>query len=214
MVKTNPTSEEDSLRLNERRWPTESVQNSWSEEGAEKRKVGVRTAPTRHAGPATIPASMLRVGSVRRLGSPCVWDRDQIIGETNRCIVQATSKDILVRNAHFLCEDGTSWCKALQNSKNISESETSTGSRSSSITVSTGHFCIQYLQTCFASGTLGPGQAGTLMWGLERSVLLANSCGADLEDHQTYSAPCGVCIEVGPSLPWPSSEHQYLTRSY
>ena len=56
----------------ERRWPPESVKNSWSEEGAENQKMGLRTAPTRHAGPATIPSRLLRVGSVRRLGPPCL----------------------------------------------------------------------------------------------------------------------------------------------
>ena len=48
-----------------------------------------------------------------------------------------------------------------------------------------GHVCIQYLRTCFASGSVGPGQASTLISGLRRYVLLARSCGADLEDHQS-----------------------------
>ena len=48
-----------------------------------------------------------------------------------------------------------------------------------------GHLCIQYLRTCFASGTLGPGQAGTLNSGLRRYALLARSCGAALEDQQS-----------------------------
>ena len=48
-----------------------------------------------------------------------------------------------------------------------------------------GHACIQYLRACFASGSLGPGQAGTLISGLRRLVLLARSCGADLEDRQS-----------------------------
>ena len=47
-----------------------------------------------------------------------------------------------------------------------------------------GHLCVQHLRTCFASGTLGPGQAGTLISGLKRYWRLARSCGADLEDHQ------------------------------
>ena len=47
-----------------------------------------------------------------------------------------------------------------------------------------GHAGIQHLRGCFASGSLGPGQAGTLISGLKRHVLLARSCGADLEDHQ------------------------------
>ena len=87
--------------------------------------------------------------SVRRLGSLCLWDRNQTTGETNCCIVQVTSKDILDRNACFLCKVGTSWCKTFcpplrnvmtwpfQKSKNICESETSMGSKSSSIKVST-----------------------------------------------------------------------------
>ena len=74
----------------------------------ERRIKKIQTAPTRHAGPATIPSSLLQVGSRLRLGSPCVWDRDQITGETNCCIVQAVWRDILVRNARFLCEDGAS----------------------------------------------------------------------------------------------------------
>ena len=48
-----------------------------------------------------------------------------------------------------------------------------------------GLVCIQYLRTCFASGCLGPGQAGTLISGLRGHMLLARSCGADLEDHQS-----------------------------
>ena len=36
-----------------------------------------------------------------------------------------------------------------------------------------------------ASGGLGPGQAGTLISGSRRHVLLARSCGAGLEDHQS-----------------------------
>ena len=31
---------------------------------------------------------------------------------------------------------------------------------------------------------------------------------------KVYSALCGVCIEVGPSPSRPSSERQYLTKSY
>ena len=48
----------------------------------------------------------------------------------------------------------------------------------------TGHLCVHYLRTCFAPGTLGPGQAGTLISGLRRHALLARSCGADLGHHQ------------------------------
>ena len=48
-----------------------------------------------------------------------------------------------------------------------------------------GHACIQYLRVCFASGGLGSGRAGTLISGFRRYVLLARSCGADLEDRQS-----------------------------
>ena len=46
-------------------------------------------------------------------------------------------------------------------------------------------FCVQSLRSCFASGTLGPGQTGTLISGLRHYVLLVRSCGAALEDLQT-----------------------------
>ena len=36
--------------------------------------------------PAAIPSSSLRVGSVRRLGSPCLLAQDQTTGETNCCV--------------------------------------------------------------------------------------------------------------------------------
>ena len=76
---------------------------------------------------------------------------------------------------------------AASESENNCLSGTSMGSKSSSITGlnELGHLCIQYLRTCSASGTLGPGQAGTLISGLRRYVLLARSCGADLEHHQS-----------------------------
>ena len=114
-----------------------------------KRIKKIQTAPARHAGLATIPSSLLRVGSVRRLGSPCLRDREQTAGETHCCIVEVTSKDALNRNARILCEDGTSWCKTFcpplrnvmtwpfQSLNSTCESETSMGSESSSTTVST-----------------------------------------------------------------------------
>ena len=68
-------------------------------------------ASTHHVSLATIPSSFLRVGSALRLGSPCLWDSDQIAGDTNCCIVQVTSRDILVQNAHLRCEDGPSQCR-------------------------------------------------------------------------------------------------------
>ena len=165
VVKTNPTSEEDSLRL---QTSGDGLLGALRPFGAKKER---------------------RIKKME--GSSCLWDRDQITGEKRCCIVQAISKDILVRNARSFCEVNTCWktfCPPLrhvkmwplQSSKNICESETSMGSKSSSIMVSTNWVISAptYLRTCSASGTLGQGQAGTRR-------LLAKSCGADLEHHQS-----------------------------
>ena len=112
----------------------------------------------------------------------------------NELLHRVTSKDILDRNAHFLCEDGTSWCRTccpllrnaltwpFQSLKNTCESVHGLQELFSHGLNELGHACIQYLRACFASGSLGPGQAGTLISGLRRDVLPARSCGADLED--------------------------------
>ena len=42
--------------------------------GGTRKKKGLLTAPTRHAGPALIPSSLLRVGP---LDSLCLWDHDR-----------------------------------------------------------------------------------------------------------------------------------------
>ena len=68
--------------------------------------------------------------------------------------------------------------------KNTCETETFTGSKNHGL-IEVGQGCIQYLRACFASCSLGPGQAGTLISGLRPNVLLARSCGADLEDYQS-----------------------------
>ena len=49
---------------------------------------------------------------MRRLDSAFLLELDQTIGETNCCIEEVTSKDLLDQNAHFLCEDETSQCRA------------------------------------------------------------------------------------------------------
>ena len=140
-------------------------------------------------GPGPSPSSLLRVGPVRRLGAPCQRDR------YNCCIVQVTSEDILDRNVRFLCVVETSWCATfcpplhnvmmgpLQNAK-IFESQRLEELLHHGLH-ELGHLCVQHLRSCFASGILGPGQASTLISRLRRCVLLARSCGADLEDHQT-----------------------------
>ena len=93
--------ESNSTASNVRQVSRESVKNDWRDQKTDE------AADWSH----TFPSSLLRVGSMRRLGSPCQWDHDQTTGETNLCVVQETSKDILDPNPHFLCEDGTSKCR-------------------------------------------------------------------------------------------------------
>ena len=132
--------------------------------------------------------------------------------------MQGTSKDIKSRNARLLREDERSWCRTfcpplhnatmgpLQNSKIFASQRHPWARGGSPITVSTKWVCVQHLRTCFASGTLGPRLAGTLISDLRRCVLRARSCGADLEDHQTvFPTLCALNL-----LSQPNSEHQYL----
>ena len=107
--------------------------------------MGLRTAPARHAGPATIPHFIAAWASL----------------PVNCCIAQVFEKYLRVGDIHGLEELVSRGLNEL------------------------GHLCIQHLRTCFASGTFGPRQAGTLVSVLRRYVLMAKSCGADLEDHQS-----------------------------
>ena len=59
-----------------------------------------------------IPSLLIQAGSVHRLNSVCLWDHDQISGDTNHFFEQVTSKNILDPNAHFFCEDRTSCYRA------------------------------------------------------------------------------------------------------
>ena len=74
--------------------------------GARKR-VELLNGPSHHAGLTTIPPLSLRVGSARPKDSLCPWDHDQTTGETNCCIVEATSENILDQNTRFFFEDET-----------------------------------------------------------------------------------------------------------
>ena len=132
------------------------------------------------------------------------WARHCLSGShaswRTRNIVQVTSKDLLDRNARFLREDETSWCRTLcprtaqrydgtvAEFENICESETSTGSKSSSITVchrsgSSLHPISSHL-LCVRNPRTGTSRHSHF-WPEALNVLLARSCGADLEDHQT-----------------------------
>ena len=177
--------------------------------GGTKKQTGLLIGPTHDAGLATIPSSSLRVGSV------CLWDRDQT-GETRCCIVEVTSKDILDQNAHFLCEGRVQDVlptaqryDVAVSVKNICESETFMGSKSSSTTVPTNWVisASNIFEPVLRQGpsdrdkralsSLASGAAVVLIWKTTR----------------VYPARCGVCIEVGPSPSRLSSEHQCLTRS-
>ena len=81
--------------------------------GRTKYETGRLNGPIHPARIPPIPSSSLPVGSVCHLGSSCLRVRDRTTAETDCCIAQMTSKDILDRNARFLREVETSWCGAL-----------------------------------------------------------------------------------------------------
>ena len=146
-----------------------SETDGWTENQKE-----LPTAPTHHAGLATMSSSLLRVGSVRRLDSLCLRDRDQNAGEPICCIVEVTSKDILDQNAHFLCEvvlptAAQRWDVAVSEFEECLRVRDIRGLEElvRSGLIKLGHVCIQYLRICFVSGSLGLGQAGTPISGLE-----------------------------------------------
>ena len=158
--------------------------------GGTKKQTELLIGPTHHAGLATIPSSSLRVGPVRRLDSLCLCDRDQTTGETKRCIGEATSTDILDQNVRFLCGDGTSWCETFcpplrnvvtwpfRNLKIFAN-------QGHSWTRRAGQTRSQRIGSCLhpiSSNVFSVREP--LIFGLRRYVLLARSCGADLEDHQ------------------------------
>ena len=73
--------------------------------GKMRKQKELLTAPPRHIGLAMIPSLLLQAGFMRRLDSACQLGRDQTTGETNECIEEVTSNDILDQSARFLCED-------------------------------------------------------------------------------------------------------------
>ena len=161
-----------------------------------KRKLLI--ASTHHAGLASIPSSLLQVGSLRLLDSLCPWDLYQTTGERTCCIVEMTLKEILVQNAHFIREVVTSWtsCPLLltdvmwpyQSSKDTGESETFMDSKNLQATVSLIWVMLAsstFESACFVSRSLVLGNTGTLISGLRRHVFSARSCGGDLDDHQS-----------------------------
>ena len=160
----------------------------------------------------TIPSSLLRVwfsappGLALPLGSlPDNW-RNELLNragdiERHQEPKRASSsrgREVLVQDV--LPTTAQRYDGAVAEFENICESETSMGSRGSPITVSTKWVCVQHLRTCFASGTLGPRLAGTLISDLRRYVLLARTCGADLEDHQAVF-PTLCALNLVPCCP-------------
>ena len=101
------------------------------------KKMGLRTAPTRLAGPAA-----------RRLGSPCPWDhdhfywRDEMLYRAGDVERHGPKRALPLRGRDVLVQDVLPttvqrYDMAVAEFENICESETSMGSKSSSITVST-----------------------------------------------------------------------------
>ena len=214
MAKMSPALEEDSSTpSNERRSPPANVKNRWSEEGAENQKNAapycsctscwscndphlrcselVQCAVWAH--PADGIATRLLA---RRIVVSCSRFRKTSLSETSASFARSRRLGA-GRSAHHCA----TFCCGRCSSKNICESETSMGSKSSSITVSTDGPSLHHPKTFVFVLRWGPSDRDK-----QRYVLLAKSCGADLENHL-----CGVYIEVGPS---PSSTHQYLNRSY
>ena len=152
-------------------------------------------APTHHAGLATIPLLLLKVGSLRRLESLCPWDLDQTTGllyregdiERNpgpKRALHPRGRDIMVHvlpTAVQRYDVAVSEFEEYLRVRDIHGLEELVSNGVNEL----GHACIQYLQVWFASGSPRSGQAGTLISSLRRHVLSARPCGADLEDHQS-----------------------------
>ena len=138
----------------------------------------LRTAPTRHAGLATIPSSLLRVGSVRRLGSPCriatrflarrivVSCRRYRKTRWSETRASLRGRDVLVRNVPPTTAQRHD--VAVSEFENICLSETSMGSKSSSITVSTNWVIVRDPRTGTSRhshlGLEAPRASGEILW--------------------------------------------------
>ena len=79
----------------------------------DEKQTELLSGPTHHAGLATIPLPITPSwfnappGIAQSMGSrPDFWRNEY-------CIAEVTSKDVLDLDAHFFCDDGTSWCKTF-----------------------------------------------------------------------------------------------------
>ena len=161
------------------------------------RKQNIKTwrllvAPTHHAGFATIPSSLLQVGSLRRLVSlptgsrPDHW-RLELLFERHPGPKRALPprRDVLVQDV--LPTAAQRYDVAVSVCENMCESETCMDSKSSSTTVSTNWvlFASNIFEPVLRQGVSDQDKRAlsSLAWGA--NMLLARSCGADLEDHQS-----------------------------
>ena len=76
--------------------------------GGTIRQTGRMIGHPHHVGLATIPSSLLRIGSVRHLDSLCRRDHDRTTGETVCCIEEVTAKD-KDQNADLFFKYEISW---------------------------------------------------------------------------------------------------------
>ena len=145
---------------------------------------GTRIGPTHRAGLATIPSSLLQVGSLRRLVSlptgsrPDHW-RLELLFERHpgpKRALLPRRRDVLVQDVLLTSvqryDVAVSVCEKYVRVRDMHGLEELVNHGLNEL----GLVCIQYLRTCFASGSLGPGQAGTLISGLRGHMLLARSC--------------------------------------
>ena len=163
---------------------------------------GLLTAPTRHAGLATIPCSLLRIGSVPRLGSPCLCDRDQTTGETNCRNVEVTStgppgpkRELPLRGRDTTAQRydvAVSEVDKMFASQRPSWARRARQTRSHRMgsclhPVPSNLFCVREPR-----GSLDK----------RRYMLLARSCAADLEDYQSvFRTLCACALKLVPRDP-------------
>ena len=158
MKRRKPTSEQDSLRL---QMSGDCLLKTLRTVGATKewrlKNMGLRTAPTRHAGPAPSASSSLRVGSVRRLGSPCLPWRNELLYRAGGIERHLGPKRALpLRGRDVLAQDVL---PTTAQRYNLAVSEFEKYLRIRDIhwleelldhgLRELGHLCVQYLRSCF-----------------------------------------------------------------
>ena len=161
----------------------------------QKKLEGREILPIRHVGLTRRQSSLFRVGSMRLWSSPCHRARDIEKHTVAKRAFPLRGQDILVQ--YVMLTTATRYDMAVSEIVkyfrvwDIRGLEELVRYRLNEL----DRVCIRYLRTCFASGNLGPSQAGTLISGLRRHLILARACGAALENvfrtlwsvHQSWS---------------------------